>query len=168
MEVASYQFDPGAHLQAGAPRESADAVGRHLDLLRRRAGGELTPKEVVEDARNPNSPLHPHFEWDDTAAAEQHRLTQARRLIRAVVAIYAEDDQPVTTTRAFVHIPDKESPHYLATREALSVPDTRERVLRRALIELHGWKRRYQDLAEFAALLEEIDKLGKPPKPPEG
>lgn len=46
--------------------------------------GQLTEKTVVEDARSPDSPLHGFFEWDDTRAAEAHRLSQARLLIRRV------------------------------------------------------------------------------------
>jgi len=41
----------------------------------------LKPQQVVDEARDPSSPLHPHFEWDDTIAAEKHRLDQARQLI---------------------------------------------------------------------------------------
>lgn len=163
MEVARYEFAEGTRLQPGAPRDDADAVGKHLDLLRQRARGELTPKDVVEDARNPNSPLHPHFEWDDSEAAEQYRLQQARHLIRAVVAVFVSDEVPVTKQRAYVHVPDADAPHYREVRDALSAPDTRNMVLRRALIELHGWRRRYQDLAEFSELIDAIDRLGEEP-----
>jgi hypothetical protein len=163
MKVARYEFAEGVHFQAGAPKDNPDLVGQHLDLLRQKRGGELTPADVVADARNPNSPLHPHFEWDDSLAAEQHRLSQARRLIRAVVAVYKEQDEPVTKTRAFIHVPAPETPHYRETRDALSAPDTRELVLKRALVELHGWKRRYADLIEFADLLEAIERIGNKP-----
>lgn len=44
----------------------------------------LKPKDVVEAARPEESPIHSHFEWDDTRAAEAHRLNQAGKLIARV------------------------------------------------------------------------------------
>lgn len=46
--------------------------------------GDMTPALVVEDARDPDSPLHDQFDWSDTAAACKWRLHQARCLIRTV------------------------------------------------------------------------------------
>jgi hypothetical protein len=48
------------------------------------AHGALTASAVVEEARDEESPLHESFEWDDSKAAEAHRLFQARDLIRRV------------------------------------------------------------------------------------
>lgn len=50
--------------------------------------GELRPEEVIDFARNPNTELHQSFTWDDSEAARQHRLEQARRVIRRVVVEY--------------------------------------------------------------------------------
>lgn len=44
--------------------------------------GRLTPQKVVDAARDPDSPLHAEFIWDDAVAAEKHRLDKARRLLR--------------------------------------------------------------------------------------
>jgi hypothetical protein len=46
--------------------------------------GVITAQAVVDRARDPDSPMHAHFEWDDTVAAERHREDQARALIRSV------------------------------------------------------------------------------------
>ncbi len=58
-----------------------------LEQIRAEGGGVLHPANVVEAAQDPASPLHADFEWDDGEAAIQHRLNQARTLIRAVVRI---------------------------------------------------------------------------------
>ena len=63
-----------------AQREDVVAALAELES----SGGRLTPNGVVEAARDAASPLHYHFEWDDSVAAEQHRLDQARRLITSV------------------------------------------------------------------------------------
>ena len=40
--------------------------------------GLLDPRRVVDYARDPDTALHSKFEWDDSLAAEQRRLRQAR------------------------------------------------------------------------------------------
>jgi hypothetical protein len=161
MKAARYEFAEGARFQPGANKADPNLVGQHLDLLRQQFKGELTPPDVVTDARNPNSPLHPFFEWDDTAAAEAHRLSQARGLIRAVVAVYVSEDKPATRMKAFVHIPEPGAEHYRDAVHALSQDRTRAMVLERALAELVAWKKRYRELTEFAELVEVIDRIGK-------
>lgn len=157
MKVVKYEWSDGARFQAGAPKD-ADIVGRHIDLLRKEQKGELTAEDVLKDARNPNSPLHGFFEWDDSAAAEQYRLKQARGLIRSVVAVYVSDDRPAVRTRAYVHVPEAGAQHYRSTDDAMSKRKTRELVLRRALEELRQWRQRYKDLKELADLFEQIEE----------
>lgn len=166
MKIAKYEFAEGARLHPGAKEDAADAVGQHLEGLRERFKGELTPKDVVDDARNHNSPLHPFFEWSDTKAAEQYRLQQARGLIRAVVAVVTSPGTPAQRVQAFVHIPEGGTPHYRATDHAMSQERTREMVLRQAFKEFRAWQKRYEHLEELADLfkagskvLERIPKL---------
>jgi hypothetical protein len=73
-------------------------IRQELETVRVAAGGILLPADIVAAARNPNSALHPHFEWDDTAAADAYRLEQARSLIKIVVV-------PVTMGTETVIVP---------------------------------------------------------------
>lgn len=43
--------------------------------------GEITPKIVVESARNKKSVLHAYFIWDDKIAADKYRMERASELI---------------------------------------------------------------------------------------
>lgn len=160
MQIAGFEFTEGARFQSGASAD-ANAVGAHLELLRQQCKGELTPRDVLDDAKNPNSPLHSFFEWSDSEAAEQYRLSQARGLIRAVVAIYTQPDQPAQRIRAYVHIAEKGAPHYRETSHAMSQTKTRQLVLQRAWAEFMQWRKRYQDLKEFAAVFEAADDVAK-------
>ena len=153
MQIAGFEFAAGAHFQAGAKPKAA-TIGAHLEMLREQGNGELRPSDIVKDARHNNSPLHALFEWDDTAAAEQHRLHQARGLIRAVVAIYRSDDRPDIRTRAYVHIQEHGSPHYREATHVMSEKSTREMVLHRAWLEFQAWYQRYSHIKEFAELFE--------------
>lgn len=61
-----------------------DSVRQILLKIYRRHKGHITPEHVVEEASDERSPLHDLFEWDDAAAAHQHRLDLAREVIRSV------------------------------------------------------------------------------------
>ena len=67
--------------------------------------GRLDPELVVDAARDPTSPLHPFFEWDDSEAARQHRIGQARQLIRRVRIDVTVHDVPLQVVR---YVPDRE------------------------------------------------------------
>lgn len=159
IRIEGYEFRAGVRFQKGVNADP-NLVGTHLGLLQKQQGGGLNAEDVVLDAKNPNSPLHPFFEWDDTEAAKRHRLEQARLLIRSVVAVYRKDEsEGETRMQAYVHVPDRDSPHYQATHEALAVPDTRELVLRRAWRELKAWQKRYESLDEFSRLFETAEEI---------
>ena len=74
--------------------DKTKAVRERLERIRIREKGVLTPDAVVADARNVTSPLHGYFTWDDTEAANQFRLEQARTLIRNIKV-----EVTTTTTR---------------------------------------------------------------------
>lgn len=159
MKVAGFEFRDGARFQKGAVQDPK-AVGAHLEMLKKRAKGELTPQDVLDDAKGHNSPLHSFFEWDDTAAAQQHRLNQARGLIRSVVAIYTSATEPAKRMAAYVHIAEGETSHYRSTDHAMAQKATRDQVLQRAWREFVSWRNRYKDLEEFSKLIavsEEIE-----------
>lgn len=80
----------------------ADVVGAELERIREE-NESLTASSVVDAARPDDAPLHPAFEWDDSAAAEQYRLQQARTLIRAVQVVY-EEREPQTV---YLHVPSE-------------------------------------------------------------
>lgn len=160
MRIAGFEFSEGARFQPGADRD-ANIVGQHLELLREQCKGELTPQDVLDDARNDNSPLHSYFEWNDGEAAEQYRLQQARGLIRAVVAVYVSDDRPAVRHKAYVHIGEPGAPHYREAGHAMSREQTRKMVLQRAWRELQAWRQRYKDLKEFSELFDVVDEVEK-------
>ena len=83
-------------------QEDAEILGPYIEKMAKKNKSLLTPYDLVNDARNPDSPLHGHFEWNDAVAAEKFRVTQARKILRSIV-IEVEDmnDAPV---RAFFSI----------------------------------------------------------------
>ena len=91
--------------------------------------GILTTEAVLEDARQDTSPLHRHFQWDDTIAAENYRRWQARSLI-AKCRITIEP-RTESTIRAFVSLPSDRGLEggYRVMTTVLSEDDQREELV---------------------------------------
>lgn len=67
-----------------------------IGVIRKAAGGDLRPADIVADARSTDSPLHELFEWDDTLAAELYRLSQATRILHVVAKVGIPHERPTT------------------------------------------------------------------------
>lgn len=150
-----YQWRDGARQKL-----SAQVVGDELERIRQGNGGALTPEVTVENARPTNSPLHEGFEWNDSIAAEEYRLVQAREIIRAVEIVPEEDKGAGVAPgiRAFVTLGPPASRSYFATYDVMADPAGRQEFLQRALRELRQWRQRYQQFAELAAIFEAMDR----------
>lgn len=66
------------------------------------SNGRLLPEDVVDAARNPNSVLHNYFTWDDSEAAHQFRLQEARALIKRVKVDLIREDNTVVRVPSFI------------------------------------------------------------------
>lgn len=141
------------------PGLKAQDVGERLEKIR--AAAELTAERVVEDARPPEAVLHPAFEWDDFAAAEEWRKEQARALIRAVV-VSTDSEEPDRTIRAFVVVSELGEESYEAISTVMEDPVLRSQVLARAMREFKAWQARYQDYAELAKVFTAASKVKVP------
>jgi hypothetical protein len=133
-----------------------------LTALADKHAGVLTPEAVVETARDPKNPLHSEFEWDDTKAAEQYRLDQARELIRVAVTVVPHTGEPVRTFVSLVE--DRRDGHEGGYRKMISVMATgsgRAAVLETALWELDAFRRKYAHLKELCKVFDEFEKLKK-------
>jgi hypothetical protein len=139
----------------GVPTETIAKAVMRLE----RKHGECSPRMLVDAARPERSPLHSLFEWDDTEAADRWRAHQARQVINSIRVVVDGQAEPIP---AFVHVrrvtPDGTREGYMSTARALAGP-TREGVVRDALAQLNGLRRRYQQLSELALLWAALDEL---------
>ncbi|MFY0400782.1 hypothetical protein [Brevundimonas naejangsanensis] len=148
-----YAWRPGSRVSI-----DAEKAGRELAGIERKEG-ELTPSNVLERARSANSSLHGHFEWDDSVAAEQHRLSQAGELIRSIVVDVSRSNvEPPKPTRAFVSVEREGQRSYVGVQRAMSDEELRRQVLQRAWAELSAFRARYADLKELAGVFAAMDK----------
>lgn len=116
---------------------------------------EITAKEILEKAKNPDSELHKLFEWDDRKAAEKYRLQQAGAIVRNLV--FVTDDEKEEPIRVF-HI-STEPKKYKPTKLILQQPDEYLALLQRAKDELYAFQRKYKSLVELEEVFDAIDAL---------
>jgi hypothetical protein len=141
-------------------KQRESEVTAELRRIAEERGGLLRPEEVVEHARDPESPLHNWFEWDDDAAAEKYRIHQARNLIRVNVA-YLQTTGKSIPYRVFVSLsPNRSSGSgYSVTMDVLNNPEQRAVMMADALRELRGWQLRYRGLKELEVVFDAINKV---------
>ena len=75
--------------RVGSPFKKGEAqkYGERLEYITLKNRGRVTPEMVVEEAKLKSSVFHNYFEWNNTEAAEQYRLQQARSLINHIVEV---------------------------------------------------------------------------------
>ena len=167
--VDHYEWRPGSHVQV-----DVNVAAIEFDRLVRRDGAVI-PKAVVEISRPDEAPLHPYFEWDDSAAAEHYREQQAAHAIRSFVVVYrkAYTNEVVKPIRALVRVKKGDSDsfvkpgleqateplHYVPIRTVMAELELRDRYVRQALEALISWRDRYRDIADFARIFAEIEAL---------
>jgi len=113
--------------------------------------GLLRASEVVSyAAAHPGSALYSRFEWDDTKAAHEYRLEQARGVIQAIVTHIPNANAPM---RAYVSLEEDRRPPgggYRTMTDVLGNRELRAILLRQAFAEFDRWRARYHTLTELA------------------
>lgn len=137
-----------------------DVLGSELEKIRKKHG-TLTPDVTVQEAASPKSPLHPHYEWDDKKAAQEHRLDQARKMIRSIYIVI--EDRPDYQIPAHINIQGDQGATrgYFPVEEVMADPAMRAEALRRIWENLSRLRRFYSHIEEFSRVWEAIEETGK-------
>lgn len=138
----------------------------------------LTPKNLVEEARPEDSPLHPEFDWDDTVAAEKWREEQARQVIKTII-LYESDmqtereitleeikDNDIIDTdnvfksedRAFVSTGERNH-RYVPIAVALTNEEWKENLLKAAKRDMQAFVTKYHRLTELSNIINDINNF---------
>ena len=122
-----------------------------LDLCKR--DGVLTPEAIVEAAKDPASPLHREFEWNNSAAATAWRLHQARQLI---IRVHVEDVPMSSPPRAYVALRTvgEAGGGYVPTAKA--AVDYHAELLARFKADATAFRLRWKHMAEYAEVVREL------------
>lgn len=138
-------------------RLNDETYARLMQIKEGSPDGRVHPQAVVADAVDEASPLHRYFEWDDSKAAERHRLDQARSLLRVAVRVLELEPGKPSAVRVFTRLQDEAG--YRATVEVLSDEMLRERMLRTAMAELQLFQKKYAEVAELAEVFSAIERV---------
>lgn len=122
-------------------------------------GEKRTPQEIVEIARNPESAIHSYFVWDDSIAAEKFREEQAAKMERSFVLTKVVDDGDKKEKVQFrlVEVDSTRTTSYQPVKFFLQNKDEYSELLKRAKIELEGFRKRYSNIIELEEIFNDID-----------
>lgn len=132
-----------------------DEIREELERIRL-PDGRLMPEDVVERARDPKSALHDCFLWDDSEAAAQYRLYQARQLLRVVVTVLPGTDT-VTRMNVSLYRDRINGGGYRSLAVVLRDPESRAALLEDARKDAQAFRDRYSHLQEVAGIIAAID-----------
>lgn len=151
-----YQWKRGARVKADAQK-----IGEELSQI----GESITPENVVFKAKSKKSELHKCFEWDDSKAADEYRLVQAREIMRSIVEVESIDGGESTTIeiRAYesIVVQNDEGENkrvYVPTRQALTDPEMREQVFERLNSDIREAETTADKYKAFFPVLGEVKR----------
>lgn len=82
---------------AAISKKAAQIIGDTLSCMEK-SGIDLTPRNVVAEAKKKSSPLHKFFDWDDRSAASKYRILRARYIINSYRLVLTTTESPVRPT----------------------------------------------------------------------
>lgn len=142
-------------------KSNPQKVGERLEKLRNKHG-RLDKFIVVEDAKNPKSPYHKEFEWDNEIAGQKWRWHTADNLIR-VVCVRDMDLGQEEYIPVYVSVRNDVGRHYETIENVVGDDELFEKVkedLQREIDRLEAKFSKYERFAAFFAQVQlEFGKL---------
>lgn len=130
----------------------------------KKSKGIITPKLLVVEAKQKSSPLHDCFEWDDSKAAEEYRIVQAREILRYIVVEIEPDDEyeEPCTIRVFVapsSIENEANESYVTIMDVCNDDNMEDAYLRQLKSELDAIRNKIKGFQIFAEVVKAIDAV---------
>lgn len=138
--------------------EKKESLQRELSALKDSEGLLHAERVVTWAARHPNSALYNQFEWDNTVAAHQYRIWQARELI---VTVTYESGGPQMVSLSVDRV---KGGGYREVSDVIKDRELSEIMLRDALAELDRIRIKYKQVKQLVPVWDEVDHVRKPTK----
>ena len=108
-------------------------------------GDDVSPAQIVEYAKNPDTELNKCFTWNDAEAANKYRIYEARQVVcNLIVRKENGEKQEPTPIRLFHKI---ENGHYKPLTLVVQNEDEYGSLLRQCKEALESLKRKYSSLS---------------------
>jgi hypothetical protein len=140
----------------GAPK--ASVAGEYIEKIKKKRKG-ITPQLLVIEAKDKKSPLHKCFEWNDTKAADEHRISQARQILRMLVVRIESDDGKPVKYRAFISPQSPDNTSYHTIKEVCEDEDLSESYQEQLKMELIAIKDKIKRFPIFKEVVQAIEKI---------
>jgi len=120
--------------------------------------GYIKPEIFVNESRDPKSPTHACFMWDDTNAANEYRKQQARHIISRIrVIILAGPDNKDVTVQAKVNVINADGVQgYRSILAVMEDPDERSYLMKAALSVLQTFLARFEAFEALTPLMRDV------------
>jgi len=117
--------------------------------------GKITAETVLKAASSKKSCLHDMFEWDDSRAAQQYRLQQARILINNIDIVFISENEEQTVP-AYEIIRNEQGQEYKNVETFTT--DEVEQVKQNTIAALSGLKRKLAIYKQFNSVVGHLNK----------
>jgi hypothetical protein len=159
LDLSSIRARPGSRL---SDKEAKQVAPELFDLERKH--GMVTPEAILAKARDPESPLHQFFEWDDAKAAETQRLNTARLLAKAVAYRVILGGKDISHYQpALIRVRDKDDTGiirsgYVSIERAVERADLREQIIENARKEMEAMIRKFRTIEALANVVPYLEQ----------
>lgn len=128
----------------------AQKVGEEIDQIGQNT--KINSQSIVDYAReHTESELHKTMEWDDSIAAEKWRKHQASKILTHIVYVDTVDKtNNQVEIRVFNKNPDRS---FSQTTTIVKNEESYQDLLKRAMMELQAFKKKYYMLKELEEIL---------------
>ena len=136
-----------------------------LERIKKNHDGAVLPEVVLIEAKKSRNPLHREFTWDDSEAAHEYRLEEARRMIRHIEVVYVDMPKSpmrayeIVTQHAVMDVPERKV--YRSTDEIMKDPILRDELLARAIRDAITYRKKYHALQELSQVFAVLDDFLK-------
>jgi hypothetical protein len=146
-----------------------------FEALLAKHGERISPRALLDEARDFNSPFHDFFNWNDDEAAEQYRLIQAGQLLRRWKGSVIRIDnsaklvsvQSVRRVQSPLGQRARGGTSYEAIESIMADPAKRADMVATVLRELSAYRKRYAQIEALADVWRAIDEANEANAPAE-
>lgn len=137
-------------------QEQTDVIGTEISRLTD-IYESVSKEELVDFARDSDSPLHSFFDWNNRSAAEKYRQSQAGYMFRMIQIEVRVSKAIVVPMNIVSSIKDEVgNRRYIPTQLAVADTTNREFIVKEAWRGLLGWVTRYEAFMESEPVFRNV------------
>ena len=147
------------------PKNAPDANEAYevIENIKKKRGG-ITPQLLIIESKKKKSLLHNCFEWNDSKAAEEYRIVQAREILRCIIIEIEpdEDYEEIRTIRALIapsSIEKENNTSYVTVEEVCNDEELQAAYMRQLKRDLDAIKNKIKGFKQFSEVVKAINAV---------